>query len=146
MEIAYKRDAQIHHPFWERKRGEKDQDHGVRSLLSCLEAEQLIEVRRIDEDLLRLSKAGFAAELAPNGSRFGKVAGGGVPPYLIPFGRSQDRPQGLGRSHEAVEKRGPILVRSTRRFVEQENPPWSGRVADRRHQAQLVVGRQVMER
>src|SRR5215831_6955804 len=126
--------------------GEKDQDHGVRSLLSCLEAEELIEVRRIDEDLLRLFKAGFAAELTPNGSRFGKVAGGDVPPYLIPFGRSQHRPQGLGRSHEAVEKRGPILARSTCRFVEQENPPRSGRVADRRHQVQLVVGRQVMER
>src|SRR5215813_4337299 len=106
-----------------------DQHHGVRSLLSCLEAEQLIDVHRIGEDLLRLSKAGFAAELAPNGGRFGKVTGGSVPPYLIPFGRSQHRPQGLGRSHEAVEERGPILVHPTRRFVEQKNPPRSGRVA-----------------
>jgi hypothetical protein len=46
MEIAYTRDAQLHVPFGKGNeaaaRGEKDQDHGVRSLLSCLEAEELI--------------------------------------------------------------------------------------------------------
>src|SRR5262249_575918 len=113
---------------------------------SCLEAEELIEVRRIDEDLLRLFKAGFAAELTPNGSRFGKVAGADVPPYLIPFGRSQHRPQGLRRSPQPAQKNAPTLLPPPPRFVEQQHAPRSGRVADCRHQTQLVVGRQVMER
>ena len=88
------------------------------ALVLPLKAEKPEEVRRIDEDLPRLSEAGLAAELAPVGCGLGKVAGGDVVPDLVPFGRRQYPPQGLVRPHEAVEIRGPILVDPTRRFVE----------------------------
>ena len=86
--------------------------------VSPLKAVEPEEVRRIDEDLPRLTEAGLAAELSPLGCGLGKVAGGDVVPDLVPFGRRQYSPQGLVHPHEAVEIRGPILVEPTRRFVE----------------------------
>src|SRR5262249_4883220 len=79
-------------------------------------------------------EAGLAAEVAPDGRSLGKVAGGEYPP------------QGLVPPDEAVEICGPILVVSTRRFVEKEDSTDTGGAADRLHQAQLVVGRLVMDR
>jgi hypothetical protein len=114
--------------------------------VSPLKAEEPEEVRRIGEDLPCLTEAGLAAELAPFGCGLGKVAGGDVVPDLVPFGRRQYTPQWLVRPHEAVEICGPILVDPTRRFVEQEDPAGTCGAADRLHQVQLVVGRQVMDR
>jgi hypothetical protein len=114
--------------------------------VSPVTAEESEEVRGIGEDLPRFTEAGLAAELAPDGGGLGKVAGGDVVPDLVPFGRRQYPPQGLVRPHEAVEICGPILVDTTRRFVEQEDPAGTGGAADRLHQVQLVIGRQVMDR
>ena len=112
----------------------------------CFETEQLEEVGRIDEDLPRFAKACLAAEFAPHGCGLGKVAGGDVMPNLVPLGWRQYRPQGLVRSYETIEPRGPILAGPTRRLVEEEDPAGADGAADCLHQAQLVLGREVMDR
>ena len=89
----------------------------------CFETEQLEEVGRIDADLPRFAKACLTAEFAPHGCGLGKVAGADVMPNLIPLGWRQYRPQGLVRSYETIEPRGPILAGPTRRLVEEKIPP-----------------------
>src|SRR3954454_15085811 len=74
------------------------------------------------------------------------VAGGDVMPNLGPLGWRQYRPQGLVRSYETIEPRGPILAGPPRRLVEEEDPAATGVAADCLHQAQLVLGREVMDR
>ncbi len=114
--------------------------------VSRLEAEQPEEVRRIDEDLLRVAEPGLAAELAPDGCGLGEVAGRDVVPDLRPFRRRQHAPQGLVGAQEAGQERIAVLIGPARRLVEQEDPAGADGAADRLHQAQLVVGRQVMDR
>src|ERR1700730_1453057 len=125
---------------------DREESCGETANVSTLKAGEPDEVSGIDENLPRLTEAGLAAELAPVGCGLGKVAGGDVVPDLVPFGRRQYPPQRLGRPHEAVEVCGPILLDPTRWFIEQEYPASTGGTADRLHQAQLVVGRQVMDR
>src|SRR5438876_9682964 len=110
------------------------------------EAKQAEEVGRIDEDLARVREAGLAAELAPDRRRLGEVAAGDVLPDLVPFGRRQRLPQGFVRTREALEKRGAIFIVSARRLVAQKDAAGAGGAADRLHQPQLVVAREVMDR
>ena len=96
--------------------------HSAAAVANALrfETEQLEEVGRIDEDLPRFAKARLAAEFGPHGCGLGKVAGGDVMPNLVPLGWRQYRPQGLVRSYETIEPRGPILAGPPRRLVEEE--------------------------
>ena len=71
---------------------DRDECCGETANVSPLKAEEPEEVRRIDEDLPRLTEAGLATEFAPLGCGLGKVAGGDVVPDLIPFGRRQYPP------------------------------------------------------
>src|SRR4051794_34896205 len=112
----------------------------------CFETKQLEEVGRIDEDLPRLAKACLAAEFAPHGCGLGKVAGADVMPDLVPLGWRQFPPQGLVGSHETIEPRGPILAGPTRRLVQEKDPTGADGAADCLHQAELVLGREVMDR
>src|ERR1700730_14150219 len=89
---------------------DRDECCGETANVSPLKAEEPEEVRRIDEDFPCLTEAGLAAELAPDVSGLGKVAGGDVVPDLVPFGRRQYPPQGLVHQHEAVEICDPILI------------------------------------
>jgi hypothetical protein len=116
---------------------DREESCGETANVLPLKAEKSIEVRRISEDLPRLTEAGLAAERAPAVSGFGKVAGRNVLPNLVPFDRRQHLPQGLVRAQEAVEECGSILVDPTRRFIKQEYPAGTGGAADRLHKAQL---------
>src|SRR5712691_2396874 len=89
---------------------------GISRMPSRLEPEQPEEVGRIDEHLPRRAEAGIAAELAPDRRGLRKVAGDDVLPDLLPFGPGQHLPQRLVYPLEAVEERGPILVREPRRL------------------------------
>src|SRR6478609_9294465 len=112
----------------------------------CVEAEQLEEVGRIDKDLPRFAEARLATEFAPHGCGLGKVAGADVMPNLVPLGWRQYPPQGLVRLYETIEPRGPILAGPTRRLVQEEDPAGTGGAADCLHQAQLVLGREMVDR
>src|ERR1700730_15486196 len=74
---------------------------GETANVSPLKAEEPEEVRRIDEDLARLTEPGLAAELAPLGCGLGKVAGDDVVPDLVPFGT----PAGLRRRRSPRDRR-----------------------------------------
>src|SRR5215203_344548 len=96
-------------------------------------------IRRMDEDVPRFAEACLSAEFAPHGCGLGKVAGADVMPNLIPLGWRQYPPQGLVRSYETIEPRGPILAGPTRRLVEEEDPAGADGATDCFHQAQLVL-------
>src|SRR4051812_31201662 len=88
----------------------------------CFETEQLEEVGRIDEDLPRFAKACLTAEFAPQARGLGKAEGADVIQNRAPLGGRKYPPQGLVRSYETIEPRGPILAGPTRRLVEEEDP------------------------
>src|SRR5688572_18193881 len=91
-------------------------------------------------------KPGFAAELAPDRGGLGEVAGRDVLPDLRPLGRRQHAPQRFVGPLEADKKRIAVLIGAARRLVEQEYPTPTDGAADRLHQAELVVGGEMMNR
>src|SRR5262245_6346424 len=113
---------------------------------SSIKAEKPEEVGRINKHLPGVRKPGFASQFAPQGRGLGKVAGRHMLRDLIPLGRGQDVPEPLVGAHEALEKCLPILRRLQRRLVKQEKSALAGGAAHCAHQAELVAGREVMDR
>ena len=106
-----------------------------------------VEVGRGGIDLAGVREAGLAAEAHPSLRRLRQVAGMHVgvdrPPLLLTEDGAPERPV---RRVEAGEIGGPVLARTHRRLVDEEDPVRGDRPADRRHQRPLAVRVEVVER